>query len=31
VFRNGTQVLSTTDSYNATATIHGIAVENTGV
>lgn len=27
VFRNGSQVLTTTDSYNSTATIHGIAVE----
>ena len=27
VYRNGVQVLSTTDSYNASATIHGIACE----
>jgi len=27
VYRNGAQVLSTTDSYNASATIHGIACE----
>lgn len=31
VFRNGVQVLTTTDAYNSTATIHGIAVEATGV
>ncbi len=27
VYRNGVQVLTTTDAYNASATIHGIAVE----
>jgi hypothetical protein len=31
VYRNGAQVLSTTDTYNASATIHGIAVEGTTV
>ena len=29
VFRNGAQVLTTTDSYLATNTLHGITVEAT--
>jgi hypothetical protein len=31
VYRNGAQVLSVTDSYNSTATLHGIAVEATSI
>ena len=31
VYRNGTQVCTTTNSFNASATLHGIAVEATGV
>lgn len=31
VFRNGAQVLTTSNSTNAAVTTHGIAVENTGV
>jgi hypothetical protein len=31
VYRNGAQVLTLTDSYNSTATLHGIAVEATTI
>lgn len=30
-YRNGVQVLSVTDSYNSTATLHGVAVEATTI
>ena len=31
IYRNGVQVYTVTDAYNASNTLHGIVVENTGV